>query len=132
VRKIVSVLASSLLGAVLCALLSAATFALITIFDGTSTSEALSFSAFVGIIGAAGGAWIGFLIGLGNFGPVAGGITGVLTTAVLIALYIVGFGRPGQYAYFLGESRIIVVVMALPMLLTGILTAWLRNWRKSR
>jgi MFS family permease len=131
VRKLASVLVSSLLGAVICALLSAAAFALGASLDGTQTTEALAYGAIVGVVGALVGAWIGFVIGLGNFGPVAGGIVGVLTTALLIGFYIVAVGRPGDYGYFLGESRIIFVVMALPTLLTGILTAWLRTRRKT-
>jgi hypothetical protein len=70
---------------------------------------------------------LGAAIGLGDLGVIGGGIAGVLVTIAVVVFYVLAFGRSGQYGYFLRESGVIVVVLALPTTLTGLLTAWLKD-----
>lgn len=114
---------SSLIGAFICAFFGFVAFFLLTIFDGTRPAEAFLYSLLVGFIGAFVGVFIGLAIGVGGFGAVGGGIAGALATLLIVALYVFSVGSYGRYGYFLRESTIIFVVLSLPTIVTGILTA---------
>lgn len=121
------VLQSSLVGAVVCAVLAAMLFFLLTLSDGTQFIEAFGFSVIVGVLCAFVGFGIGAAVGIGNFGVRGGAIVGLLATVVMVAVYVLTIGGPGRYGYFLGASRIIWIVLTLPTILTGIITALFRN-----
>lgn len=124
---IAKILLSGLIGAVVCAVLAFLMFFLLTVSDGNKPFEAFAYSLVVGIGCAFVGAIIGLAIGIGNLGAIGGGAVGFLGTLCVVALYVFSTGRPGQHAYFLSESRIIFVVLTLPLILTGIITALLKN-----
>ena len=110
------------LGALVGFFISAASFSLISIIDGTGVGEALGYGAVVGVIGAFLGSLIGFLVGILKLGAPGGAMAGLLVTAALILFYVLSFSRPGKAGYFLGESSVILVVMAVPLILTGLMT----------
>jgi hypothetical protein len=114
---------SGLIGALLCAVFGCLAFSLLAISDGTRPAEAFVYSLLVGLIGAFVGVFIGLAVGIGRFGVLGGGIAGALATLLIVALYVLSVGSYGRYAYFLRESSIIVVVLALPTIAAGILTA---------
>ena len=126
------VLTSGLLGALVCAVLCWAAFFLMAIIDGARIEEALGFGLAVGVAGAFFGALIGFIVGAGNLGPVGGGMAGLLATAAAVAFYVLVFGRPDALGYFLRESVVVVAVLAVPFVITGIATAWLKNARSGK
>jgi hypothetical protein len=70
---------------------------------------------------------IGFIVGIGNLGVISGGIVGFAFTLLVVALYVVSSADPGEYGYFLRESRIFIVVLSLPTILTGVITALLKG-----
>ena len=121
------IIVCTLLSALQCAILAAAVFAVGAVVDGTAVGDALAFAAVVGIIGSLIGALIGLIIGIFDLRPLPGGLVGALGTAAAVGFYVLTFGRPGAYSYFLGESAIILVVLALPTVLAGVLTALEKN-----
>jgi hypothetical protein len=123
-KWVMSVFTSSLAGALVCAMLSSTIFLTATLRDGIRLSEALGYSLIVGFIAAFIGVFIGFVIGVGKLGLVGGGLVGVLVTAAVVAFYVLTNGRPGQYSYFLRQSITIIVVLALPTVLAGVMAAW--------
>jgi hypothetical protein len=122
-QSIPKIALSSLIGALVCAFFGFTAFFLLTIFDGTKPAEAFVYSLLVGFIGAFVGVFIGLAIGVGGFGAIGGGIAGLLATLLIVALYIFAVGSYGRYGYFLRESSIIFVVLSLPTIATGVLTA---------
>ncbi len=85
--------------------------------------EALPYGLIVALSGGFAGALIGLVIGVSKWGVLGGGLVGVLATLAVVALYVITFSRPGQQLYFLSQSGIFVIVLGLPMILTGILAA---------
>lgn len=124
---IAKILLSGLMGGVVCALLGFLIFFLLTIFDGSKAIEAFGYGLIVGIGCAFIGALIGLATGIGNLGAIGGGVVGFLGTLCVAAFYVLYFSRPGEQAHFLGESRMIFVVLTLPAILTGVITALLKN-----
>jgi hypothetical protein len=124
---IARILLSSLIGGIVCAVLSFFMFFLMTALDGTKAAETFGYSIIVSIACAFIGAMIGLVIGIGNVGVIGGGIIGILGTLAVVAFYVLAFSTPGKQAYFLSESRIIFVVLTLPTILTGIITVLLKN-----
>jgi hypothetical protein len=118
---------SGFIGAMVCAILGFFMFFLLALLDKTKVSEAFGYSLLVAFGCAFIGAVIGLIIGIGNLKPIGGVIVGVLATLCTVVAYVFAFGRPGQTAHFLGESRIILIVLSLPTMLTGIFTALLKN-----
>lgn len=121
------ILLSCFIGGVGGAILGFFTFFLLALGNGTKTGEAFAYSLIVGFGCAVIGVLIGLVIGVGNLGAIGGGIVGVLATLCVAAFYVFYVGRPGEQAYFLRESKIIFVVLTLPTILTGIITALLKN-----
>jgi hypothetical protein len=124
---IARILLATFIGAVVCALLGFFLFFLLSIFDGSKTSEAFGYSLLIAVGCAFIGGLIGLVIGLADLKEIGGGLVGVLATICIVAFYVFAIARPGQHGYFLGESRIIFLVLSLPTILTGILTALLKN-----
>jgi|SRR5690606_14848892 len=122
-RILVGILSGGLIGAVLCA----GAFLVGALMDGTRFGEAFGFSLVVAVIGAFLGGIAGAIIGLGNLGRFGGALVGLLVSLAMVALYVLGFGREGQYGRFLNESRVIIAGLTVPLILTGTLTAWLNK-----
>ena len=122
-QSIPKIALSCLIGALLCAFFAFMAFFVLAIIDRSQPTEALLYSVVVGFIGAFVGFFIGLAIGVGSFGAVGGAIAGALATLLIIALYVFAVGSYGRYGYFLRESAIIFVVLALPTVATGVLTA---------
>jgi hypothetical protein len=125
---IARILLSGLIGAIVCGILSFLMFFLLTIFDNQKVFDAFAYSLIVGMIGAFIGAIIGLAIGIGDLGVIGGGAVGFLGTLIIVAIYVYSTAEnSSQYGYFLSESRIIFVVLSLPTILTGIITALLKK-----
>lgn len=126
--SIARILMSGLIGALVCASLSFLIFFVLTIYDGQKLIEILGYGFVVGIIGAFIGVIIGLAVGIGNLGTIGGGLVGFLGTLIAVAIYVYSTAENfGQYGYFLSESRIIFVVLSLPTILTGVITALLKK-----
>ena len=126
--RIARILLSGLIGAIVCAGLSFLMFFLLTVFDNQKLIEAFGYGLIVGIIGAFIGVIIGLAVGIGNLGAIGGGVVGFLGTLIVVAIYIYSTAENfSQYGYFFSESRIIFVVLSLPTILTGIITALLKK-----
>lgn len=123
-QKIARILLSALIGAIVCAIISFLIFFLLTVFDNQKLFEAFAYSLIVGFIGAFIGVMIGLVVGILDLGVIGGGVAGLLSTLIVVAFYVFSTAENfSQYGYFLGESRIIFIVLSLPTILTGIITA---------
>lgn len=119
---------SALIGTIVCAGLSFLMFFLLTVFDNQSLVEAFAFGLIVAVIGAVVGMVIGSAVGIGDLGVLSGGAVGFLLTLIVAAIYVVfAAGGSGRYGHFVSESRIIFIVMSLPTILTGVITALLKR-----
>lgn len=122
------ILLSGLSGAIVCAILSFLMFFLLTVFDNQKLVEAFAYALIVGIIGAFVGVIIGLAVGIGDLGLIGGGVAGFLLTLIVVAIYVFSTAKSSsQYGHFLNESRIIFVVLSLPTILTGVITALLKK-----
>jgi hypothetical protein len=126
-HNVTRILVSGFAGAVMGAILGFLMFFILTILDNIRFDEALAYSLVVAVVGAFMGGVIGLAVGMGNLGVVGGGIAGVVMTLLVGAFYVFAMGRPGRYGYFLGASTIIYIVLTVPAVLTGILTALFKN-----
>lgn len=125
---ILRILMSGSIGAVVCGGLCFIMFFLLVVFDNQKLIEAVGYGLVVGMIGAFIGIIIGLAVGLGNLGIIGGGVTGFFMTLIVVAIYVLNTAQSSaQYGYFLGESRIIFIVLTLPTILTGMLTALFKN-----
>lgn len=117
--------------AVLCGVLAGGFFSAVTflagaLLDGTGLGEALGYGLIIAVLGAFLGALVGAIIGAGDLGLFGGALVGLLVALGVVALYVLGFGRAGEYGYFLGESRVIIAGLAAPLILTGATTAFMQ------
>jgi hypothetical protein len=125
---IARILLSGLIGALVCASLSFLMYFLLTVYDGQKLVEAFGYGFIVGIIGAFIGVIIGLAVGIGDLGAIGGGVVGFLGTLIVVAIYVYSTAENfSQYGYFFSESRIIFVVLSLPTILTGVITALLKK-----
>jgi len=99
------------------------------ISSGNKGSVAFAYSIIVGIGCAFIGLLIGLATGIGDLSAIGGGIVGLLGTLCIVAFYVFYFSRPGETAHFLSESKIIFIVLTLPTVLTGVITALIKNSR---
>jgi hypothetical protein len=129
-RNVTRTLVTALLGAAICAGISFAAFVAAALLDGTQPGEALGYGLIVGLAAAFLGALIGLAVGIGRLGVGGGAVVGLLATVAVVALYVLAFGRPGQLGYFLGEAKVFVALLALPTVLTGVLTARFKPARR--
>jgi uncharacterized membrane protein YjfL (UPF0719 family) len=124
--KIARILLGGLVGAVICAVLSFLMFFLLTVFDNQKLIEAFAYGLIVAVIGAFVGAVIGLGVGIGDLSMAWGAVTGLLITLFVVAIYVYSTAESfARYGHFLSESRIIILVLSLPTLLTGGITALL-------
>lgn len=130
--KLSRTLQSTFLGALFCAVLTAVVFAAGVLLDGGRMAEAVGFGLAVGVAGGLVGALIGLVVGLFNLGLMGGALVGLLAVAGVIAFYVLAVGRPGQALYFLRESGVILLVLAVPALVAGALAAWFTNRRGTK
>ena len=125
---IAKILLSGLIGAVVCAILSFLTSFLVMIFGDVKIIEAFGYGFVVAMLSAFIGGIIGLVIGIGNLGVIGGGIVGALGTIIGVAiLAFTATKDPSQYGYFLRASGIFSINFYLPTILTGIITALLKN-----
>lgn len=126
--RVAGILLSGLIGAIVCAVLSFLMFFLLTVLDNQKPIEAFAYGLIVGMLGAFVGAFIGLTVGVGDLGVIGGGVAGLSATLIVVAIYVYSTAdSPARYGYFLGESRIIFVVLSAPTILTGVITALLKN-----
>lgn len=126
--RIAKILLSGSSGAIICAALGFLMFFLLTVLDKQKLGEAFAYSLIVGMIGAFIGVFIGLAVGIGDLGMIGGGVVGFLVTLIIVAIYVYSTAEnPSQYGYFLGESRIIFIVLSLPTILTGVITALIKK-----
>lgn len=126
--RIARIILSGLIGTIVCAILSFLMFFLVALFDNQPLIEAFAYGLIVAMIGAFIGVFIGLAVGIGDLGVIGGGVAGFLTTVIVVMFYVYTTGESfGLYGYFLSESRIIVVVLSLPTILTGVITALLKK-----
>jgi hypothetical protein len=120
-------LLSALIGTIVCGALSFLMVFLLTVFDNQFV-EAFAYGLIVGVIGAFAGLVIGLAVGAGDLGVLGSVAVGFLLTLLVVAFYVFAMaGGSGRYGHFLSESRIIIVVLSLPTILTGIITALLKR-----
>ncbi len=125
---IARILLSGLIGAIVCAILSFLMFFLLTVYDDQKLIEAFAYGLIVGIIAAFIGVIIGLAVGIGDLGVIGGGVVGFLGTLIVAAIYVYSTAEnSSQYGYFLSESTVIFVVLSLPTILTGVITALLKK-----
>ena len=125
---IARILLSGLIGAVVCAIISFLTSFLVMVFGNVKLIEAFAYGFVVGMLAAFIGAIIGLAIGIGNLGVIGGGIVGVLGTLLGVAiLAFTATKDPSQYGYFLRASGIFSFYFYLPTILTGVITALVKN-----
>ena len=126
--RIAKILLSGFIGTIVCAGLSFLSFFLLAVFDNQKPVEAFAYGLIVGMIGAVIGGVIGLAVGVGDFGVIGGGVAGLSATLMVVAIYVYSTAdSPAKYGYFLSESRIILVVLSAPTILTGVVTALLKN-----
>ncbi len=127
-QELQGILLNGLIGAIVCAILSFLMFFLLTVSDNQTLTEAFAYGLIVSIIGAFIGAIIGSAVGIGDLGMIGGGVAGLAVTLIVVAFYVYSSAESfGQYGRFLNASRIIIVVLSLPTILTGVITALLKK-----
>ena len=123
-RLLVGLLLGALIGAVLCVGL----FGVGALLDGTSPAETLGYSLIMAVAGGFLGGIVGAAVGLGDLGGFGGALAGLLASLAVVGLYVIGFGRAGQYGRFLSESRVIIAGLTAPLILTGVAVAAFRRF----
>ena len=118
-RILIAFLLGGLTGAALCA----AAFFILATLDGTRSDEALAYSVLVGVIGGGLGAAVGVMVGLGNMRWIGGALVGLVMSILLVVLYMTSFAGEGTLMQLLNRSRIIILIMTVPLVLTGVVTA---------
>ncbi len=119
---------SGLIGSFFCAILSFLTSFLVMVFGNVKLIEAFGYGFVVGMLAAFIGAMIGLAIGIGNLGVIGGGIVGALGTIIgVVILAFTATKDSSQYGYFLRASGIFSINFYLPTILTGVITALLKN-----
>lgn len=119
-RTLVGLVVGGLIGAIL----TAGTFFVWAARDGTHLGETMGYSVLVGIIGGFLGGVIGAVVGLGNMRWPAGALVGLVTALVIVALYMSSFAGEATFIQLLNRSRVIIIIMTAPLILTGIIAAW--------
>ena len=116
-------LLGSTLGAAFGFALTGLSFIGMALLDGARAGEAVGFGLAVGVASGAMGGLIGLAVGALDLGPMGGALAGVAATLAVVILYVFIFGNPTRLGYFLRESGVVVLVLGLPAMLTGSLTA---------
>lgn len=119
-RTLVGLVVGGLIGAIL----TAGTFFVLATLDGTRLGETMGYSVLVGVIGGFLGGVIGAVVGLGNMRWPAGALVGLVMALVIVALYMSSFVGEATFIQLLNQSRVIIVIMTAPLILTGVIAAW--------
>lgn len=119
-RTLVGLVVGGLIGAIL----TAGTFFVLATLDGTRLGETMGYSVLVGVIGGFLGGVIGAVVGLGNMRWPAGALVGLVMALVIVALYMSSFVGEATFIQLLNQSRVIIIIMTAPLILTGVIAAW--------
>lgn len=119
-RTVIGFLAGGLAGTIFTAL----AFFVLAALDGTRSDEAFAYSLLVGIIGGFLGCITGAIVGLGNMRWFGGALVGLVMALLLVAFYMSSFSGEGTFMVLLNRSRVIIVIMTAPLVLTGIVAAF--------
>ncbi len=119
-RLLKGFLAGGLAGAILIA----GAFLIFATLDGTRADETFAYSLVVAVIGGLLGGAVGALVGLGNMRPIGGALVGLVLSFLVVVSYMTSFAGEGTFMQLLNRSRIIIVFTAAPLVLTGIVAAW--------
>ena len=112
-----------LVGGLSSAILSAGTFLILSMLDGTQFDEALAYSVLVAVIVGGLGAVVGAIVGLGNMRWIGGALVGLVMSILVVVFYMTTFAGEGTFMELLNRSRVIILFAAGPLVLTGIITA---------
>ena len=77
----------------------------------------------MGVAGGMMGGLIGLAVGILDLGLLGGALAGLAATLAAVVFYVFVLGDPGRLGYFLRESGVIFLVLGLPAVLTGVVTA---------
>ena len=120
---------SAFIGALICAAASFVFFVALTQLDHATIGESIGYGVGVGIIGAVLGFAIGLVIGSTDVGVLGGGLIGLGGIALALAGFLLMFGGDNPLQQLKNNWRIVSLVVGPPSLITGLLTAWLKNRR---
>jgi hypothetical protein len=116
-------LLGGLLGAATGFALTTLSFVGLALLDGARVGEAAGFGLAVGVAGGMMGGLIGLAVGILDLGLLGGALAGLAATLAAVVFYVFVLGDPGRLGYFLRESGVIFLVLGLPAVLTGVVTA---------
>lgn len=123
-------LVMTIAGAAICGLLSCTFFSTMSMLDKTQASEAIGYGIIVGILGGFIGAFIGAIIGYRPTGIFGGAVIGLVATIALLVGSASMFGGGDSMKMLQANWRVVMAIFAPPLILTGVLTAWLKQvWR---
>lgn len=128
-QRVGHILLSAMVGMLTCGVLGFALFALLNLAEPMTAGETFGYGLIVGIVAAFLGFWIGAAVGAARLGLLGGALAGVGATMLLVALYVTMSAGPERWLYFLNESRVIVLVMAVPLAGAGIAAALFNRMR---
>lgn len=131
-QKVVRVLICGGFGLGVCALVSCLLFFSIAVFGGTGAGEAFAFSLLVALVGAGAGAVVGLAVAFFGVDALGGFAIGAAVSFAIAGIYVLAVGDPSNYGYFVSESRLIFVVMWLPVCTAGITTSLFSGFLASR
>lgn len=120
---------SGLVGACVGAAASFIFFVVLTQLDNTTMGESIVYGMGVGFIGAIIGFAIGLVIGSTNVGVLGGGVVGLGGIGLALIGFLMLFGGDNPLQQLKNNWPVIALVIGPPSLLTGIVTAWLKNRR---
>jgi hypothetical protein len=124
-----SPISSAFIGALICAVASFGLFFVLTRLDSTRTGEAIGYGLIVAVVGALIGFAIGLTIGSTKVGVLGGGLIGLIGTVLAFAGFIALFGGGDPLRALRSNWRALALVVGPPSLVTGLLTAWIKNRR---
>ena len=120
---------SALIGAFVGAAASFLFFVLLTQLDNATVGESIVYGGGVGFIGALIGFVIGLIVGSTDVGIIGGGLIGLGGIGLALAGFLMLFGGDNPLQQLKNNWRVIALVLGPPSLITGLLTAWIKNRR---
>lgn len=118
---------SAFIGAFVGAAASFLFFVVLTQMDNTTMGESIAYGIGVGFIGAIIGFAIGLVIGSTNAGVPGGALIGLGGIVLALAGFLMMFGGDDPVRALKSNWRVIALVIGPPSLITGVVTAWLKN-----
>jgi hypothetical protein len=128
-QRVGHIVLSGVVGMLTCGVLGFMLFALLNLVEPMSAGETVGYGLIVALVAAFLGFWIGAAVGAARLGLAGGALAGIGATMLLVALYVTLSAGPERWLYFLNESRIIVLVMAIPLAGAGIAAALFNRMR---